>query len=398
MAQVIVFFMTMVLSRLYTTEDFGQLTRYTSIVAIVISIAACRYDMTIMLPKDNKAALSVARLGMTCLSVTSVVATIIAFPLKPLVREHWGQSIATWLPMIGVTTFLLSSVTLFQFWFNRQSDYKTISLNRVEQQIGQTLGQLFFGIIGLLGVSGLILGQTVGQLWAFVNLGRKAKPLRQPLPADAPSLKDMAWRYRRMPLLNGSNALVDAVRLNGINLLIGAYSTSELGQFSLAWRVLEVPLALINGAVSQVFFHKLSTLERGEMHPLVRLTIKRAIVVGVLPFVLLAFISPWLFPLLFGHQWTSSGAFARALTPWLLMTLITSPLSNLFVVTENQDWMLVFSIVYAVVPLCWLSWSPLALLPTVFVLGVLMALMLIAMTIMADIAARRWDTQLKEAQ
>ena len=301
-AQGVVFVMTMILTRVYSTQDYGQFTQYASVVAIIASVAALRYDMTIMLPRQRPWALACARLGMVCVTVTCLLATLASFPLRPWVSAHWGPGVAAWLPMVGATAFLLASLQLLQYWYNRESDYRTISVNRVEQQIGQTVGQLVLGVVGMASVGGLILGQTVGQLWAFFNLGYKARPLRAPLPAGSPSLWHVARRYKRMPLLNGPNVLVDALRLNGVNLLIGAWSVEALGQFNLAWRILEVPLALINGAVSQVFFHKLSTLEPGQMRPLVRLVIKRILVLALAPFAALYLVSPWLFPLLFGAQ------------------------------------------------------------------------------------------------
>lgn len=391
-AQGVVFVMTMILTRVYSAQDYGQFTQYASVVAIIASVAALRYDMTIMLPRQRSWALACARLGMVCVTVTCLLAMVVSFPLRPWVSAHWGPGVAAWLPMVGATAFLLASLQLLQYWYNRESDYKTISVNRVEQQIGQTVGQLVLGAVGMVSVGGLILGQTVGQLWAFFNLGHKARPLRAPLPAGSPSLWHVARRYKRMPLLNGPNVLVDALRLNGVNLLIGAWSVEALGQFNLAWRVLEVPLALVNGAVSQVFFHKLSTLEPGQMRPLVRLVIKRILVLALAPFTALYLVSPWLFPLLFGAQWSDSGYFARALTPWLFLTLVTSPLSNLFVVAERQDWMLGFAVVYAAAPLAWLYWSPLELLPTTYVLGAIQAILLMGMIFMADRAAAHFDT------
>ena len=392
-AQAIVFGMTMILTRIFSDEDLGQLARYTSVVSIITAVAALRYDMTIMLPKKDAWALACARLGMVCIVVVSVVTSVVAFLLKPLIARQWGADIAVWLPLLGVTTLLLSTVQLLQFWYNRQSDYRTISVNRVEQQVGQSLGQLVLGMAGMVSVGGLLLGQTIGQVWAFVNLGRKAKPLRRPLPPEAPSLWQVARRYRRMPLLNGLNAFVDAVRLNGINLLVGSYSVASLGQFNLAWRCLEVPMALINAAVGQVFFHKLATLQPGQMRPLVRQVIKRVLIFGTGPFALLFILSPWLFPLLFGSHWGESGDFARALTPWLFILLVTSPLSNLFVVTENQDWMLIFSMVYAAVPLAWLWLSPYSLLTTTYVLGAIMCVILVGQILMADAAARGFDAR-----
>ena len=254
-AQAIVFGMTMILTRIFSDADLGQLTRYTSVVSIITAVAALRYDMTIMLPKKDAWALACARLGMVCIVVVSIISSVVALLLKPLVTRYWGADIAAWMPLLGVTTLLLSTVQLLQYWYNRQSDYRTISINRVEQQVGQSLGQLVLGMAGMVSVGGLLIGQTIGQAWAFVNLGRKAKPLHRPLPPEAPTLWQVARRYRRMPLLNGLNAFVDAVRLNGINLLVGSYSVASLGQFNLAWRCLEVPLALINAAVGQVFFH-----------------------------------------------------------------------------------------------------------------------------------------------
>ena len=390
-AQGVTFFMMIVLARIYTPRDMGLLATYVSVASILVAVAALRYDMAIMLPRKESEALSVARLGMVCLTVVSLLATAASLPLSGLIERQWGHEVALWMPLVGLTTFLMSAVELFKYWFNRNSDYRAIAVNQAEQQIGLTSGQLVLGMAGMGGMAGLILGHTAGQIFAFVNLGRQAKPLWRRLPQGAPSLRWAARRYRRMPLLNGPNALADALRTNGIQLLIGGYSVASLGQFQMAWRYLDAPLILINGAVARVFFQKLSTIEPGRMRPLVRVTIKRAILIGLVPFALIYVLSPWIFPFFLGSQWTESGSFARALTPWLFMMLITSPISNLFIVTEHQDWMLGFALVYTAVPLAWLHWSPLALLPTCYILGAIMAGLLVANTMLADHAAKEFD-------
>ena len=390
-AQGVTFFMMIVLARIYTPRDMGLLATYVSVASILVAVAALRYDMAIMLPRKELEALSVARLGMVCLTAVSLLAKAASLPLSGLIERQWGHEVALWMPLVGLTTFLMSAVELFKYWFNRNSDYRAIAVNQAEQQIGLTSGQLVLGMAGMGGMAGLILGHTAGQIFAFVNLGRQAKPLWRRLPQGAPSLRWAARRYRRMPLLNGPNALADALRTNGIQLLIGGYSVASLGQFQMAWRYLDAPLILINGAVARVFFQKLSTIEPGRMRPLVRVTIKRAILIGLVPFALIYVLSPWIFPFFLGSQWTESGSFARALTPWLFMMLITSPISNLFIVTEHQDWMLGFALVYTAVPLAWLHWSPLALLPTCYILGAIMAGLLVANTMLADHAAKEFD-------
>jgi len=46
------------------------------------------------------------------------------------------------MPLVGLTTFLMSGVELFKFWFNRSSNYRAIAINQAEQQIGVNVGQL----------------------------------------------------------------------------------------------------------------------------------------------------------------------------------------------------------------------------------------------------------------
>ena len=109
-AQAIVFGMTMILTRIFSDADLGQLTRYTSVVSIITAVAALRYDMTIMLPKKDAWALACARLGMVCIVVVSIISSVVALLLKPLVTRYWGADIAAWMPLLGVTTLLLLSL------------------------------------------------------------------------------------------------------------------------------------------------------------------------------------------------------------------------------------------------------------------------------------------------
>lgn len=392
-AQILVLAIELVLARVYTPEQTGRFALFMSIASIVIVVASGRFDMTIMLPKSDTDALVIRRLATRLIVSVAALSSLITIVAYPWILAHYqgDTSLAILLIFLGITVFLVADLAVVQYWLNRKSEYKAIAINRVQQSVGSALGKLLFGVAGMATVMGIFLGQTLGQLLAWLNLRRKTPELRQPLPADAPTMKQMAIRYRKMPLLNGPNALVDALRANGINMLIAAVALGSLGQFDKAWTLLQAPIALINGAISQVFFQKLATVEPGKMLSLISFVLKRAFLVGAPPFVLLYFISPWLFPFLLGEQWAESGLFAQALVPWLFMTLLTSPISQIFVVTETQQWLLAFSVVYCVAPLALLSFTPWDLHTTISALGLLMAAMLIVMLLLAAASARRFD-------
>lgn len=398
-AQIVAFAASLITARLFTPEVFGQFAIYGSLTAIAITVASLRLDMTIMLPERDDDARRIASIATISNIAVAASASLLALLLHDVVlRIYDSAALATWLPLAGLTIFFVAQVNVLQYWFNRKTDYRTISVNRVQQMIGSAGGQVLFGVLGMRTLLGLQLGTLLGQAYAFLNLRRKSRDLVHEVSEETPSRRELIHRYRKMPLLNLPNALVDGIRLNGIPLLIGLVALGAVGQFNMAWRILQAPIGLINSAISQVFFQRLARVHPGDMYRLVRATMIRSLLIATVPFGLIYLTAPWLFLLLLGPQWDMAGDIARALTPWLAMQLVTSPISTVFVVTENQGWLLVFSVFFAGIPLGLLYFAPWSLLTTLTVLGFAMALMLVILLGMALAAARRFDARPRECE
>ncbi|WP_425860668.1 lipopolysaccharide biosynthesis protein [Arthrobacter sp. TWP1-1] len=394
-AQLLMLALTPVLSRLYSPEAYGLFSLYASLVATVTVVAALRYDMAIMLPKHDADA-KVLKRGVTRLIVVvSIVATLVCGIASPLIAEAMGKpELAPWLWLVGLSIFTLAEISALTYWLNRRSDYKAIGINRVLQSGGTALAQLALALGKFGGVGGLIGGTLVGQGAALLTLRHKGRDVRSGLDESKESIGSLFSRYRKMPLLNGPNALVDALRTNGINLIIGiVYSGSMLGQFYMAWKLLEVPLGLINGALAQVFFQRLAVMERGSMFAFAKSSVFRSAILGVVPFALIYLLSPWAFPVVLGEQWTDAGLIARALVPWLFMSLITSPISTIFVVTETQHLMLAHALVYTAVPLSLLYFLKGDIVTNLTIVSLAMAAILVVFTAMALWVGHRFDHQ-----
>ena len=178
-------------------------------------------------------------------------------------------------------------------------------------------------------------------------------------------------------------------------MIAAIFSTAMLGQFSFAWLIVQAPVALINGAVSQVYFRELTNTPRGRLRAMAASVTKRGALAGLVPFAALAALSPWLIPLIFGARWEMAGLIVTILCPWLYVNLVTSPVSNIFVVTETQQVSLGFSLVFAAVPLGllglagWLGWG---ILMTCGVLSAAMTVMLVVFIGLALQVAARFDT------
>ncbi|MBC9944647.1 oligosaccharide flippase family protein [Leucobacter sp. cx-328] len=394
LAQLLVLAVTPVLTRFYTKTEWGLLGTFASVVAIIVAIATLKYDMAVMLPESDDAAKSLTRVARWVSFTLCVVATVVIILIAPWVADLINApAIAPWLALAGISAFTLTEIAILGYWLNRKSKYKVIATNRVLQSGTTAASQLALGFVKPLGVGGLIVGTILGQVVSVFALRKKTPELREgPKPPLSDHMRLMR-RYRNMPLFNAPTALIDAVRMNGINLLIAAVSVSTFGQFSVAWRLVEVPAALISAALAQVFFQHFSVVERGHMLKSVVSSIKKSALVGVVPFALVWVLSPWLFPIVLGPGWDDAGYFAQALVPWLFMNLITSPISTIFVVTERQQISLIFSILYTAVPFAIILLLRDSIMTAVFVMGGAMALMLCVYIVVAIVVARRFDRQ-----
>lgn len=387
------------LARLYTPDDFGHFAIFASITAFASSIASLRYDLAIVLPKSDEVAKQVRRLARRCILVTSVLTSLLCIAGAGWIGKTYdSRPLTICLFFAGISVYETAELANVQYWLTRKTNYQLIAQNRVIQTTGVAVLQLGFFFI-FPSVVGLFLGTITGQALALLILLWKTRnQLRFGSSEEVPSMRKLAVRYRKMPLLNGPNALVEGIRNNGMSLIVGLAGAGILGQFTKAQGILQAPMGFITASVTQVFYQRLSTAEPGEMTPLVRTVSKKLILFAIPIFSLVFLLAPWLFVFLFGPQWDQAGYYARALTPWILATVVTSPVSNIYLATETQGRMLAFSIVYCTIPLLILAFSPLSMLKTVTIMSLTMAGMLLFMLGMAFDVAKKFDRGLLKSK
>ncbi|WP_424622607.1 lipopolysaccharide biosynthesis protein [Actinomyces bouchesdurhonensis] len=392
LAQAIAFVAQIGVARLYTDADLGYLGLFTSAAALGAAVAGVRFDLSIVLPSpgDEASARSLFRLSSRCVLVASALATLVAACARPWVSVRYGEALAGWMLAAGISILFLAQGQVCSYWLTRHRRFRVLASSSVVRSLGIAALQLVCGALASGGLGAAIGATLAGQGIAVAYLSWCVRDARVGEASD-PSLREVASRYRKMALVGVPNVVVDALRTSAIPMLIASYSVASLGQFNMAWMVLQAPVALIAGALSQVYLPRLSDTPAGEMTRVVCRVGAMALGASIPVFALIAGISPWLFPFVFGGRWGEAGYFARSLAPWLALTVATSPLSNVFVATYHQRRMLAFACVYCAAPLAWLAVSPYGIETTMSVLGALMAVLLTVMLVMAVVTARSYD-------
>lgn len=335
-AQIISFVFSPFLTRLYTPEEYGILTLFTTFVAILISFATGRYEIAIVLPKkhkDSKALLYGAFIYLITM-VIFIIFIILLFH-DQIINFIGNKDFDLWLYVVPLSILIYGLYQNFNYWNNRYKNYNTIAFGRITEAISMNLLQLIFGFLKL-GHKGLIFGYILGQLFAtlvFSFGGRNSFK-----KSERVSIKDMKkqlTRYKEYPFYNMPSGFLDILSLQLPNLLISKFfGASSLGFFSLTLRIVNAPLMFISTSISQVYYQRLNELyHKGQKLKGFILKVAGILsVVSIIPFFVLFFFGPDLFAFIFGEKWRFSGELAKIMAFALLVRLVVSPLSPAFFV------------------------------------------------------------------
>ncbi|MEI6766180.1 MAG: oligosaccharide flippase family protein [Bacteroidota bacterium] len=330
-----------ILTRIYTPEDFGLFALFFSVTSILSIVISARYEMTIILPEDDKDAVNILFLSLVITTAVSIV-TLILVLLFSDVFALWlhEPKIAGWLIFIPLSVFMIGIYQALSYWLNRKSRYTALSGTRITRSVGASLASLGLGFTSLK-PGGLILGDTIGQsitsgyvAWDFWRNDRhlvhsitRANTLR------------LAKRYQHFPKFNMFSGLLEKGSGQVPMLLITSFwGLAVSGLFSLSMRVISVPGSVIARAIGDVFRQQANEefLEKGNCRRSFRKMTILLSGLGIVPFSALFIFATPIFKFAFGSEWAVAGDYARIMTIMFFLQFIVSPLSNMFLIAEKQ--------------------------------------------------------------
>jgi O-antigen/teichoic acid export membrane protein len=335
-----------ILTRLYSPEHFGGLAVYASVLGILTVSVSLRYELAIPIAPDETTAGNLLRLALL-LVVASSLGLLVVTSLfgAALTRYLSVPELAGFLWLIPVGVLAVGTYQVLNYWAIRQQAFGIIAKTKLSQSLGLTVTQLALGMTKV-GTLGLILGQVIGQaagggtLSALLRRSRLGAATRQ-------GLYHVALRYRKFPLLSSGAGVLNALSVHiAPLLLLPFFGGSVTGWYAFAVRVLQTPLGLVGGAVGQVFFSSASRAkEAGTLKEETMRAFSRLVQLGFPSLVLVGLAAPDIFSLVFGQNWYMAGVYAQWLTPWLLLVFISSPLSVLPSIMEQQGYDLLFQFI-----------------------------------------------------
>lgn len=340
-AQAIPIAISPILTRIYTPEDFGLFALYIGVLMIFSSLVAGKYELSILIPKENKDAQHLV-LGSIMLSFVICLCLFVCIVIfvNSLVTLLGNEKVRFWLYFLPLNIFILSVASILYYWNNRLKSYDVLSKGQVIQSVSKAGVNISLGFILKLG-SGLIVGTLISSVIYLSYLFRKAFQSLEFSSFDNKKAFFLLKKYKKFPLFMVPSGLLEntASQLPVI-LMGGSFGSLVVGYYSLSQRMISIPTMLVGAAIGNVFRQEASHhfSRHGECRLLFIMTLKKLILLSCIPFIIFYFFSPYLFAIIFGEEWRVSGEFAQILTPMFFLQFVVSPLSNMFMIAEKQQY------------------------------------------------------------
>ncbi|WP_187385846.1 lipopolysaccharide biosynthesis protein [Aliarcobacter cryaerophilus] len=358
-AQAIPIAISPIITRIYTPEDFGVFAIYISIISILASAITGKYELAILIPKNRHKARDIVVLSLSLSFICSlIIFFIIIFFIDSLLLLLNIPDIKIWLYFVPFNIFFIASATTLYYYNNRIKKYKVLSNNQIIQSSSQGFLNLFIGYFNKLS-GGLVIGTFIANLISLIYLFIKTKIFFRTYVFQRDNIIKVIKEYNKFPKYNLSSNFLENISSQVPIFLLGAFfNTAVVGFYSLSQRVISIPIGIFGRSVGDVFRQEAikQLNEKGNCREIFVSTFKKLLLISLLPFSLFYFAAPELFNILFGNDWIIAGEYAKILTPLFFLQFIASPMSNMFMIAQKQEYDLILQI-YLLAVVCFSFYS-----------------------------------------
>lgn len=338
LAQIITFISQPIVTRIYTPEEIGIMSLITALVTMFTPLLGLQYQMGIITAKTDKEANIVSALTFYLLTVMLLIISL-GLILYNLIFPTTFEDIGSWIYIVIPLLLFSGLEKIIDSYNNRFEQYKLMSSIALIRSITSNTIKILLGILKL-GVFGLIISQFISIIF---GIKRQAKYViskkNEIFSANFSEIKNVAIRYKVQPLFSMPGLFVTTVSFSILPVLITSlYTVEQAGFFSLSISMLGIPLSLISSNVSKVFFRK-ATIEKeqkGNFYSTFKSTAILLIIVSTVGFSILWCVVEPMFSIVFGNEWSRSGAFVKLLIPLFAIRFVVTGLMHGFIISGKQ--------------------------------------------------------------
>lgn len=342
--QLIVIAASPILTRLYSPEEFGLLAVYLGILGILCVITSLRYQLAIPLPEKDTNALNVTALSLIILAVLTLCLVIMVWVFGDFLVDFLNApNFKPFLWLLPVGFAVIGIFQVLQYWSLRLKAFGPIAKAKIVQATSTAGVQVIGAAVGPLALlAGRVIGQVIADIMLWKNSTISVSSIRNNVTPKG--IAAVAKQYRQFPIFSSWSGLLNACGAQvPVLFFAAAFGPAVAGGYMLAQRVINMPLTVVGKAVSDAFLPKsVDALRANRLGGQVTKLFDALASLMFPSAILLFFVAPDLFDMVFGDDWRLAGEIVRWLSPMLAIQFLINPVSRIFVTVERQDLALFF--------------------------------------------------------
>lgn len=338
-AQLFVLVASPILTRLFSPEELGSYSLVVTFISLFSPVICGRYELSIVTSNDEKEVLELIKVCFVITIILSFVATIIYVYFINF--NNLGMKQVEFTSILIFPILLLFGVgNILSAYNNRKQQYKLMSKVYIIRSLGQNCFMIISGLLNF-GIIGLTFSQLFGAgLGLKLQANELIKRIKEFKEINNSNLIKVVRKYKDQFFFSFPAQLVNSSSYTILNFFIAfLFGLEILGFYSMAFRILTLPLTLISQNVSKVFFQKAS--EEFTNTGMYYLTVKRVLwfltCIAVPMVIILIALGPWVFTILFGKSWSETGVYVQLLAPMYGVRLVVSSLSPALIISNKQN-------------------------------------------------------------
>lgn len=360
-SQMITFVALPALAVLFSPQDFNSLAGFSSVAMVLITIASLRFDMAIPIVKTDFDAGLLAQLCLLICCMLSLLTAGVLWFILP--RISLDPGLARVLPLLPVAVAFGGVQAVFISIVVRRKKLVATGIVRFFQTLAGVGAQVAMGFLGFV-VFGLVIGFLVnvfiGALLLFFFTGRGS------LGALA-SLKDLrrvASEQKDYARYSSLDALLNVCSIQAPIFLISIFGEAAAGGFIyMAIRLFYTPSTIISGAFGKIYHASIGeALFNGHADTLTQEVLSHLTKYGGCFVITVIVIGPTVVELLMGPEWAATGQLLFWMAPWILLQMMSSPISTVMLAAKRQREMIFLTAIGFLVRMCLviglLFWDP----------------------------------------
>lgn len=326
------------LAKYYGAAAYGNFALYLSISSILAIVGNFAQEHLLILEADD----AQVNRNFTASNILAVFWLPIFF-LALLIPSTISRPV---LILAIISGFLNLFTNNCKFLLAKKKLFTQISALTLTDSIGSFAFQVLF--IFLPWQDGLIIGSFFGFLLAFVQ-GLYFTHRFFFRPNFQIYFKNLKQR-RELLFFTYPSTLVNIISINLMPILLAIYfSKTLLGEYSLALKIISVPLLLISSSIATVYYPKAYDLFQNQTtkNELLNYTKRMSLINFAIVFVLFLIINLGGIPLLkifFNKNWTNLGMFISIMSFGYIARALVNPVSDILTILRKNKVSLFFNL------------------------------------------------------